>query len=474
MTGMFAIMHRLQNALRCLVLWLALSGTGLLSACSSDDDGWKAELAALQKALTLQQERLETLEDRAVVTGIRLTDEGYVADFSDGSCLTLLAASGNPALVTVGNDNLWSINGTATPVPAAGETEGEAPELAVGADGNWTLDGHNTGLHAAVRHDLGSAPELWGIVETAGSYAFSFSDGSQVLIRREQEAIIAPYFHNTPLPFGQDSLRILCIGNSYTSDTQLYLYEIAMSSGIDPERYAVGFVAFSAASLQAWAEKYRSGEPVTLNKWAGSLDIPLERAPLREILRQPWDVVVLQQFSGDAVDYSTFNPALKQMIRYIRTDCPNQRVALAWQTAWSYWSGYGPEPRGEERWRQICRTTQEMVTRDGIDIIVPVGTAIQNARHTSLQTPYDLTRDGTHLAFGTGCYVAACTWFQALMAPVFNVSILGNKQLHSISEKEKAESRYPTQAVTAENRELCQRCAYYATLDFYNVTPIGE
>ena len=124
--------------------------------------------------------------------------------------------------------------------------------------------------------------------------------------------------------------------------------------------------------------------------------------------------------------------------------------------------------------RRICRATQEMVVRDGIDIIVPAGTAIQNARHTSLQTPYDLTRDGTHLAFGTGCYVAAYTWFQSILAPIFNVSILGNKQLHAISEKEQKESLYPPQPVTAENRTLCQLCAYYATLDFYNVTPVDE
>lgn len=454
------------------ILFIAI-GICLLQACSSDDDSWKAELAAMQTELQQLKERLALLENRAVVTGIRLTDEGYVADFSDGSSLTLLTAGGNPVLVTTGSDSLWHLNGAPTALPAAAES-GEAPVLAVGAGGNWTLDGHDTGLRASVRHDLGSAPELWGIVETATSYVFSFSDGSQIPIRREQQTIIAPYFRNNPLPLGKDSVRILCIGNSYTSDTQLYMYEITMASGIDPQRLGIAFVATSGATLQDWAEKYRSGEPVELNKWTGSLDIPLDPAPLREILRQPWDVVVLQQYSGNAISYSTFNPALKQMIRYVRTECPNQRVALAWQTAWSYWEGYGPEPRGEERWRRICRATQEMVVRDGIDIIVPAGTAIQNARHTSLQTPYDLTRDGTHLGFGTGCYVAAYTWFQSILAPIFNVSILDNKQLHAISEKEQNESLYPPQPVTAENRTLCQLCAYYATLDFYNVTPVDE
>lgn len=38
----------------------------------------------------------------------------------------------------------------------------------------------------------------------------------------------------------------------------------------------------------------------------------------------------------------------------------------------------------------------------------------------------DLTRDGYHLSLTLGRYTAACTWFEALIRPVFGVSVKKN------------------------------------------------
>ena len=92
-------------------------------------------------------------------------------------------------------------------------------------------------------------------------------------------------------------------------------------------------------------------------------------------------------------------------------------------------------------------------------MIIPTGTAIQNARTTNLNTPHGLTRDGKHLAYGVGRYVAACTWFEALIAPVYGVSVVGNSTIHDIDENEQNNSTYETAPVTNENRILCQQCA---------------
>ena len=37
-----------------------------------------------------------------------------------------------------------------------------------------------------------------------------------------------------------------------------------------------------------------------------------------------------------------------------------------------------------------------------------------------------MTRDGYHLYMGAGIYAAACTWFETLIRPVFQVGVKGN------------------------------------------------
>ncbi|MFT0264306.1 DUF4886 domain-containing protein, partial [Bacteroides faecis] len=103
-------------------------------------------------------------------------------------------------------------------------------------------------------------------------------------------------------------------------------------------------------------------------------------------------------------------------------------------------------------------------------------TTIQNARNTSLQTEHDITRDGSHLSYGVGRYLSACTWFQVLFSPFVNKSILGNTSIHVVTEEERTagDNKYEAVDVTEENRSLCQECAFLATLDMYNVTDISE
>lgn len=57
---------------------------------------------------------------------------------------------------------------------------------------------------------------------------------------------------------------------------------------------------------------------------------------------------------------------------------------------------------------------------EGLDLIVPCGTAIQLARKSFIGD--NMNRDGYHLNLVYGRYTAACTWFEAL----FKTSVVGN------------------------------------------------
>lgn len=284
------------------------------------------------------------------------------------------------------------------------------------------------------------------------------------------------YLHNNPLPEGKHQIRVLCIGNSYTNDALKYVCRLLTAAGIDASSYSIYSLPRTAASVEHWCKVAESGEVVQLN-YKGGEKMPVEEGSLASVVAQDWDVITLQQASKDAVDYSTFNPWLQQLIDFLLLHCTNPQVTLAWQTAWSYNKVYG-KISSYERWRQMSSAVIQMIIVDGIDVLIPTGTAIQNARTTELSTDdSELTHDGVHLDRGVGCYVASCTWVEAICGPVFDITVLGNEFTPELQADSTA--TYPPTAVTPENRELCQRCAVAAVknpfevqnMDYFFVAP---
>ena len=95
-------------------------------------------------------------------------------------------------------------------------------------------------------------------------------------------------------------------------------------------------------------------------------------------------------------------------------------------------------------------------------MVIPSGIAIHKARATRLNNQdrvpatskvYQLTRDGFHLSRQHGRYIAACTWFEALIRPVLGISVKGNRYRMEETEFSISES----------DARLCQQCAIQAT-----------
>lgn len=287
------------------------------------------------------------------------------------------------------------------------------------------------------------------------------------------------YFQNTPLAGSQDSLRVLAIGNSYTYDGTAYISEIMDSAFVSPSRYCVCLLAKGNTSLKYWANELTSGEEHSLYRIAGKLRMPTVKATMKELLAQPWDVIVMQQISKEAIDYNTYNPSLQTLIDAIRDNCKNPQVTLAWQLIHAYGknSSNNGQYIGYDRWEKIANATQIMAETDGINIIIPTGTAIQQARYSELETPYDLTRDNTHLCYGIGRYIAACCWVETLFGPTFGISIKNNGANHPIQEEELNDTTkffIPSSCspVTDQNREQCQQCALNACENPYSIVPL--
>ena len=219
------------------------------------------------------------------------------------------------------------------------------------------------------------------------------------------------YSTTETIPAVGDTLRVLAIGNSYTKDGTTRIDEWGEA---DCRHWCVYSLTTSSASLDLWANRMNTSETFKMVQRAGNMTMPTDSGTMRQLLSQAWDVVVVQQVSSQAPYYSTYNPALHNIIHNVRARVSNTNLLLAWQFIWSYADGYNGK-NSNKRWQQIADATCTLQKSDSIDIIIPTGTAIQNARHTALCDDQQLTRDGTHLN-ELGQYIAAGVWFKTLLA----------------------------------------------------------
>ena len=227
------------------------------------------------------------------------------------------------------------------------------------------------------------------------------------------------YHVNPKYPVRTDSLRILAIGNSFTEDAMQYMDAMVKASGIDISRICVSTLTECSSNFETWLNKDYENKVFSLNRVTGTAVMQHE-GKLRELLHQNWDVIVVQQSSTLSYDWKSF-AYLKGLEEKLLMYCTNPGLCLAFQLVWSH--DHSEMPYVLEGNIACCK---KMMNRYGIDLIIPTGVAIQNARDTRLNDDMYLTRDYWHLNKGMARYIATATWFESLFKPVFNVTVMDN------------------------------------------------
>lgn len=265
-------------------------------------------------------------------------------------------------------------------------------------------------------------------------------------------------------------LRVLAIGNSFSEDAvEHYLWELGQEAGID---FVIGNAYRGGWSLAAhWKDASTRAADTEYRKVVNGRRTNLGKRTIKDIVTdEPWDVITLQQVSQEAGREESYEPSLSLMIGYVKALATNDSVRLGFHQTWAYaqdssHSGFANYDRNQFlMYASIVAAVEEAMQnhRGDLQFYIPVGTAIQNARTTELADPVigesqpvnrELTRDGFHLNYTIGRYIAACTWFEALTG----ISSVGLK------------SR--PKGITHEQAELAQRAAHAAIEVPVAVTP---
>ena len=253
-------------------------------------------------------------------------------------------------------------------------------------------------------------------------------------------------------------IKILAIGNSFSADAiEQHFYDLAKAEGIE---VILGNMYIGGCSLKKHLNNAIDDKPAYSYRKIGidGKKVVTKEVTLSYALAdEAWDYVSFQQQSGISGQYETWIESLPKLIEYVKLRLSETVVMMIHQT-WAYdatsthkhFKNYNNDQM--VMYNSIVSAVKKISKDTGIKLVVPSGTAVQNARTTILKD--SITRDGYHLHKIYGRYIAACTWFEA----VFKKSVIGNS--------------YKPEDMTAEQCLAAQKSAHQAVQRPYKTSKI--
>ena len=209
------------------------------------------------------------------------------------------------------------------------------------------------------------------------------------------------------------SLKILAIGNSFSTDSMEYLWNVLRDAGV--ETVVLGNLYYGGCAMSQHLTFGTSDSASytyyknTKGSWSSRSSAKMSEA----IADEEWDIITLQESSKTSGVASAYKASFKKLVDLVREK--NQTATLVWNMTWAYQSDstHSSFPNYDrdqmKMYTMITDCVKNYVQKDDrISYVIPVGTAVQNVRSSFIGDC--ITRDGYHLNMQFGRYLAALTW----------------------------------------------------------------
>ena len=294
------------------------------------------------------------------------------------------------------------------------------------------------------------------------------------------------------------TIRILLIGNSATDDALSYVPFIMQNMGV-PVNFQIGIAMMSSSTLAMhlsnWENETEAYQFRLYNGGAAWQDFA-DKSLQWMFDNYTWDIVSLQQAQPQKIN--TYQPYLNKLINGISSYVGNALKFIWYQTHIYAAQSNGGAPRSEETiaeyYADEMTACQDVVGATICEHIVPVSTAIQNARSIlSIKTIGDYANnennptgygylnylDGVHLQEGLPCQIAAYTFVLSLL------EIYGFKEYSINGETTRVTSAWTTGknipsphgspvGSTDANCVIAQKCAIMAMKKPFVITDMNN
>lgn len=249
-----------------------LLGVSTWSCSYDDDDLWneigniKTELARINKEVGTLQTLVDALNQQKTITSVEETTT-YTITFNDGKTVEIKNGTNAPEIGidlfegvyywTIGGKGNWLTDADGNKIPVAGK-DGSKPQMAVDADGYWTVDGVR--IKDAAGNDVKAAGSngkdgdsfFESVTDSDDEVTFTLTDGTTIIIPKASAAGFAFVFP-VQLPKGGtdvDNYYLFAFGEekilAYTGDiTTADLMSIPQgwAARIDPDKKTVTVTA---------------------------------------------------------------------------------------------------------------------------------------------------------------------------------------------------------------------------------------
>lgn len=214
------------------------------------------------------------------------------------------------------------------------------------------------------------------------------------------------------------NLKILFVGNSFAEDTAEHAVSVALSMGIKDIK--VGVLYVGGCPIERHYAHIMDDVPAYLyhlnegNGWDSTPNFKISDA----LKSDEWDWVVIQHGTNGGNRYTSVEcyEKLSPLIAEVKRAQPRAKIGfnLTWMGESNYNHheivSYGGDVK-LMREKLIEVTKAVLSANTEIDLLIPTGTAVENARSSKTGL---WTRDGYHLSLDRGRYVAALTLICAL------------------------------------------------------------
>ncbi len=213
-------------------------------------------------------------------------------------------------------------------------------------------------------------------------------------------------------------MKILAIGNSFSQDATAYMEYIANSCGVTD--LVVANLYIPGCPLTKHAENLKTDELEYEYQLQGKC---VYKTSIHAALASDeWDIITMQQVSGDSGLYHTFHPYIDELYAEVKRLCPNAKVLLHRTWAYEENSGHGRFADYNRDRDTMDRMIEETYRKISVDFgnmdIIPAGNVVTELKK---MPEFDLEQDGAslyrdrfHMGMCYGRYAVACVWLRKL------------------------------------------------------------
>jgi len=206
-------------------------------------------------------------------------------------------------------------------------------------------------------------------------------------------------------------MKVIAIGNSFSQDATRYLHQIAEAGNSYLKVFNLYIGGCSLETHWYNAENDLAGYELEVNGEKTGRMISIKKA----LESDEWDFVTFQQVSNLSTDYSTYQPFLHNLSRYVKQYAPDAEQVI--HQTWAYEQGSEKltVQMGYRDQKYMFADLKAAYRKASDDLgglrIIPGGECFQMALSFGIT---NLFRDTYHASLGIGRYLLGLVWYRVL------------------------------------------------------------